>query len=325
MPDSKHQWLNSYAWFKPIILAGLLIKLANLAGPWLARAFHEFMAEAASPAAPSDSELESGPGFTIESHWAIVHKLDTWYPEVVTRNGDNFIKLSKFDRKFVLFALGKPMDLSKGVARSANSLLFDKLLELRKRASEESARQQIEMAESGDTPSDQPVPKRKGKRVRVEDGCLVDPRVEIQLPELDTKTEYFLSRPAKVLWGVTSKELWIELNEPNLHYMKAMVKMGLGQQQVRKKKDKKGSPKKSPKKRLKRAAGHIGSSPQPKMTAAKSKAKTKPDEKIPDTFPDTIPYGDAAPVEADEVNSTDLDESQAVQPDRQRFDDEHSD
>ena len=325
MPDSKHQWLNSYAWFKPIILAGLLIKLANLAGPWLARAFHEFMAEAASPAAPSDSELESGPGFTIESHWAIVHKLDTWYPEVVTRNGDNFIKLSKFDRKFVLFALGKPMDLSKGVARSANSLLFDKLLELRKRASEESARQQIQMPESGDAPVDHPVPKRKAKRVRAEDGCLVDPRVEIQLPELDTKTEYFLSRPAKVLWGVTSKELWIELNEPNLHHMKAMVKMGLGQQQVRKKKDKKGSPKKSPKKRLKRAAGHIGSPPQPKMTAAKSKARNKPDEKIPDTFPDTIPYGDAAPVEADDVNSTDLDESQAVQPDRQRFEDEPSD
>ena len=282
------------------------------------------MAEAAPSAAPSDSELESGPGFQIESHWAIVHKLDTWYPEVVTRNGDNFIKLSKFDRKFVLFALGKPMDLSKGVARSANSLLFDKLLELRKRASEESARQQIEMAESGDTPSDQPVPKRKSKRVRVEDGCLVDPRVEIQLPELETKTEYFPSRPAKVLWGVTSKELWLELNEPNLHYMKAMVQMGVGQQQARRKKEKKGSPKKSPKKRLKRAAGHIGSSPQPKMTAAKSKAKTKPDEKIPDTFPDTIPYGDHAQVEADEVNSTDLDDSQLMQPDRQRFEDEHS-
>ena len=278
------------------------------------------MAKAASSAAPSDSELESGPGFTIESHWAIVHKLDTWYPEVVTRNGDNFIKLSKFDRKFVLFALGKPMDLSKGVARSANSLLFDKLLELRKKASEESARQQIQMPESGDATVDHPVPKRKAKRVREEDGCLVDPRVEIQLPELETKAEYFLSRPAKVLWGVTSKELWIELTEPNLHYMKAMVKMGLGQQQVRKKK----SPKKSPKKRLKRA-GHIAGSPQPKMTAAKSKAKNKSDAKIPDTFPDTIPYGDAAPVEADEVNSTDLDESQAVQPDRQRFDDEHSD
>ena len=112
----------------------------------------------------------------------------------------------------------------------------------------------------------------------------------------------------------------MELTEHNLHYMKAMVKMGLGQQQVRKKK----SPKKSPKKRLKRA-GHIAGSPQPKMTAAKSKAKNKSDAKIPDTFPDTIPYGDAAPVEADEVNSTDLDESQAVQPDRQRFDDEHSD
>ena len=67
----------------------------------------EFMAGEGSPPAPSDAELEPSPGFKIESHGAIVHKLDTWYPEVVTRNGDNFVKLSKFDRKFVLFALGR--------------------------------------------------------------------------------------------------------------------------------------------------------------------------------------------------------------------------
>ena len=286
------------------------------------------MAEAApseaAPAAapPSDAELDTGPGFKLESHWAIVHKMDTWYPDVVTRSGDNFIKLSKFDRHFVKFCLQKPMDLSKGVGRSANSTLFDKLLELRKRASEESARQQMEMPESGgDTAS--AVPKRKAKRVRVEDGCLVDPRVTIQLPDLETKTEYFMSRPAKALWGVTSKELWLELNEPNLHYMKALVQHGAGHQQPRKKKEKKGSPKKSPRKRLKRI-GHIGGSSPAKMTAAKSKAKSKPDDQIndADTFPDTIPYGN----EANEVNSTDLDESQleAVPPDRQRFDDEHS-
>ena len=223
----------------------------------------------AAPAAapPSDAELDTGPGFKLESHWAIVHKMDTWYPDVVTRSGDNFIKLSKFDRHFVKFFLQKPMDLSRGVGRSANSALFDKLLELRKRASEESARQQMEMPESGGTPHLQP--KRKAKRVRVEDGCLVDPRVIIQLPELETKTEYFMSRPAKALWGVTSKELWLELNEPNLHYMKALVQHGAGHQQPRKKKEKKGSPKKSPRKRLKRI-GHIGGSSPAKMTAAKS-------------------------------------------------------
>ena len=62
------------------------------------------------------------------------------------------------------------------------------------------------------------------------------------------------------------------------------------------------------------------------MTAAKSKAKNKPVDPIdePETFPDTIPYGNQ---DDDEVNATDLEESQqqAVQPDRQRFDDEHSD
>ena len=108
--------------------------------------------------------------------------------------------------------------------------------------------------------------------------------------------------------------------------MKAMVQHGVGQQQPRKKKEKKGSPKKSPRRRLKRQAGHIGGSPQPKMTAAKSKASKKPDDKIEETFPDTIPYGDAAQAEPiDEVNSTDLDETpQAVQPDRQRFPEEQS-
>ena len=72
------------------------------------------MAGEGSPPAPSDAELEPSPGFKIESHWAIVHKLDTWYPEVVTRNGDNFVKLSKFDRKFVLFALGQAYGLVQG-------------------------------------------------------------------------------------------------------------------------------------------------------------------------------------------------------------------
>ena len=259
MPDSNHQLLNMVQTNH----SGRAFDQARIlcrahAGSQLSP--FEFMADAASSAAPSDAELDSGPGFKLETHWAIVHELDTWYPEVVTRNGDNFIKLSKFDRKFVLFALGQPMDLSKGVARSANSLLFDQLLELRKRASEESARQQMEMPESQDNPADQAVPKRRPKRVRVEDGCLVDPRVEIQLPELETKNEFFLSRTAKALWGVTSKELWLELNESNLHYMKAMVKHG--QQQPRKKKEKKVSPKKSPKKRLKRAA-HINISGSP--------------------------------------------------------------
>eukprot|EP00435_Cladocopium_sp_Y103_P006913 s3514_g2.t1 len=210
----------------------------------------QIMAVAASSAAASDPEADAGP-FTIEQRFCISYKkgAECWYPEVVSRMQENYIKLSKFDRHFVKFALGKPMDLSKGVSRSANSTLFDKLLQLRKEASEESARQQMEMPESADAqPGDHPQPKRKSKRVRSEDGCLVDPRVTIQLPELETKNEYFLSRPAKVLWGVTSKELWLELNEHNMQYMRAMVKHGEGQQQPRKKKENKVSPKSLPRK-----------------------------------------------------------------------------
>ena len=39
----------------------------------------------------------------------------TWHPETQTKKNKVFIKLAKFDRKFVHFALRAPMDNTKGL------------------------------------------------------------------------------------------------------------------------------------------------------------------------------------------------------------------
>ena len=101
-----------------------------------------------------------------------------WYPEIDTQGGVDFVRLSKFDRHFVRFCVQRPMDLSRGVGRSANSTLFEDLLALRKAASVASVSAQMEMPEA-----DQPMSQRRKKRVRDEDVCLVDPVVKILLPE----------------------------------------------------------------------------------------------------------------------------------------------
>eukprot|EP00438_Fugacium_kawagutii_P002937 Skav235408 [mRNA] locus=scaffold4571:4185:4997:- [translate_table: standard] len=187
--------------------------------------------------------------FSIERHFCIVHQGNKWYPEVKQQGNRDFIKLAKWDRNFVKFALGMPMDLSKGVARSANSTLFEDLLTLRRNASVSSVTQQLEPPNL-ENESNQEGRRKKKPKVRDGDKCLVDPVITIKLPELEHNGEWFPSRPALVLFGVQSKELWIELRSDNLAYMKCLVKKGVGHVKPRKKRT---SPKKKVKSPLKKS------------------------------------------------------------------------
>ena len=193
---------------------------------------------------PSMSDVEDvdEPPFKLEQVWAVTPKHgDTWYPQVRMQEGINFIRMSKFDRYFVKFCTGKPMDLRKGVGHTANSVLFDDLLKKRKRASEESVQKHLEMPDH-DADSQQERPKKKRLKVREEDKVLVSGMVRIQLPALETDSMIHLSRSTNVLWGVSSKDLWIELSYENLSYMQSLVVSGLDQKPARK-------PRSSPKKK----------------------------------------------------------------------------
>ena len=201
--------------------------------------------------ADSEIEVEETEGnpldpafFVMKPTWCLTSGTVKWYPEIDTQGGVDFVRLSKFDRHFVKFCLQRPMDLSRGVGRSANSTLFEDLLSLRKTASVASVSAQMEMPET-EVDDAAAMTKRRKKRVRDEDVCLVDPVVTIWLTELEFKGETFPSREVKVLFGVKSKALWMELSHDNLTYMRALVQKGEGQAPARKKRS-------SPKKKLRR-------------------------------------------------------------------------
>lgn len=221
-----------------------------------------------------DSEMEGrDESFSIERHFCIVHQGNKWYPEVKQQGNKNFVKLAKWDRSFVKFSLGMPMDLSKGVARSANSTLFEDLLTLRRNASVSSVTQQLEPSQMETEPDQNHAKKRKKTKVRDGDKCLVDPVITIKLPELEHNGEWYPSRPALVLFGVQSKELWMELNHENLSYMKCLVKKGEGQVKPRKSKSspkkKTKSPKKKSPKKSKGGLPCIDLSPSPKAAGSR--------------------------------------------------------
>ena len=248
--------------------------------------------------ADSEIEVEETEGnpldpafFVMKPTWCLTSGTVKWYPEIDTQGGVDFVRLSKFDRHFVKFCLQRPMDLSRGVGRSANSTLFEDLLSLRKTASVTSVSAQMEMPET-EVDDAAAMTKRRKKRVRDEDVCLVDPVVTIWLPELEFKGETFPSREVKVLFGVKSKALWMELSHDNLTYTRAWVQKGEGQAPARKKRS-------SPKKKLRRGKPL---SPSPKKRRRQS-----------NSFPETQLYEDEPTLpkspEYVEVPSTQVDPS----------------
>ena len=225
--------------------------------------------------ADSEIEVEETEGnpldpafFVTKPTWCLTSGTVKWYPEIDTQGGVDFVRLSKFDRHFVKFCLQRPMDLSRGVGRSANSTLFEDLLSLRKTASVASVSAQMEMPET-EVDDAAAMTKRRKKRVRDEDVCLVDPVATIWLPELEFKGETFPSREVKVLFGVKSKALWMELSHDNLTYTRAWVQKGEGQAPARKKRC-------SPKKKLRRG----------------KPLSPSPEKKQRNSFPETQLYED---------------------------------
>ncbi|CAJ1382602.1 unnamed protein product [Effrenium voratum] len=197
---------------------------------------------------PSDGESgDEQVAVKIEQKWAVTSSGSrTWLPTTVEKAGAPFVKLAKFDRGFVKFCLNKTMSSTskKGDGhRNANVPHFDAMLGLRKEASVLAASAALEMEDS--LPEDSKAVRRKKRKVREEDAHLVSPIVTIQTPQLEWKGVTHESRGMRVLWGLTSKNLWIELTVENMSFMKNLVASGQKQLKPRKRA--------SPKKKLRNA------------------------------------------------------------------------
>lgn len=141
---------------------------------------------------------------------------------------------------------------------SANTAGFDTLLQKRKAASVQAVHKALETDETSS--------QSKKRRVRDDDKSLCSSDwVTIELDEVQKENgESVGGFGARVLWGLDSSTLYIELTEPNLSYMRELVKSGQQSKGKTRSTAAKAAPKASPKlKRKKRFA--IGSPSKPQV------------------------------------------------------------
>ena len=245
--------------------------------------------------APSE-EADEQPRMTIAQKWVIKCGDNRRSKFCVANTKDDshgrpYIKLSKFDRSFVYFCLGKGMDLEH--QRSANVQGFDALMQRRKAASVQAVHRALETEHS----------QGKKRKVREEDKELVDDHVTIELDELTANDGRICGGyGARVLWGLDSSTLWLELTEANMDFMRAMVRAGQSDRGKTKAKNTAAKGKPSPKRPRLRRLALLASSPRtprpqgppPSYPVAETfveQDQTGGSTALP-TLPDTMEYAD---------------------------------
>ena len=170
----------------------------------------------------------------------------------------HYVKISKWDRNFVRFATGKPLDLRDCRSSGANAKVLDDIcLEAVEK----------ELALLADAGSEGEVQKLK-RKVRVEDGDLLpNPFVTVEFPEFERNGQVYGPLLPKLLWAISGSSFYIEAIEPNLLYLKHAAQLGLESGQLGRSR---ASPKSSPKKKGRKPKG----SPK-KATPKKSPKKVK--------------------------------------------------
>ena len=140
---------------------------------------------------------------------------ELWARQLQTIGDTKLMLLSKWDRGLTKFLTGKCLDWNKDKknlnSASAGSYL-DHLRKLRKAASLKA----VQDAHTNDSDEEAPGPSSKRARrtaVRVTaEMAHFSPMVTIELPAVGGVE----ARPVKVAFGVSSRELWMEVDESNL-------------------------------------------------------------------------------------------------------------
>ncbi|CAK9088740.1 Putative mitochondrial protein, partial [Durusdinium trenchii] len=146
-------------------------------------------------------------------------------PDIITKNGLHYIKISKWDRNFVRFATGRPLDLRDYRSSGANAKVLDDIVTKRNSASKQAIEQ--ELALLADDANEDQAQKLK-RKVRPEDGdLLTTPFVSVDLPEFEHEGKLYGPLFPKILWAITGASFYIEAIEQNLLYIKHAVMLGL--------------------------------------------------------------------------------------------------
>ncbi|CAE7038267.1 unnamed protein product [Symbiodinium sp. CCMP2592] len=152
------------------------------------------------------------------------HLKQPWLPDVQTVGGVEYIKLHKWDRDLTLFSTGTPLNFAATGRRPAHNInvqWFEDTKRLRREACDAAVRKIIADAAEAEG---KPVPPRI-RPAREEDQFLVGKTVMLDCPDILDQHDQVLqpARQIQFLWGTTS-DLFMELNEDNLAYIRCAIK-----------------------------------------------------------------------------------------------------
>ena len=174
----------------------------------------------------------------------------TWLPAVQTVAGDEYIKLSKWDRHLTHFVTSKPLNLHAGGGRPLNNInvqWFEDMCSLRLQACNAAVKQVIEQAADAEG-----VPRpAKIRAATQEDEFLCGRTIVVSAPAVVKEdVEIQAPRSLRLLWAVRG-DLWLELTSGNLEYIRHAIQASTPYQQPVSKRavQAKGSPGKKRRKR----------------------------------------------------------------------------
>eukprot|EP00439_Symbiodinium_sp_Y106_P024521 s8377_g3.t1 len=148
-------------------------------------------------------------------------KKKTWQPAIQIVSGTNFVKLQKWDRFLTQFVTGKGLRLHSSKEHNINRQWFHIMAELRREACQESLKRVIvQAAESEGNP-----PPQKIRLAMQQDEYLAGRIVQIKAPAVVDKAGQLRheEHQLQVLWGIKGLDIWIELTEANMQYIRLAI------------------------------------------------------------------------------------------------------
>ena len=154
-----------------------------------------------------------------------IHLKQPWCPETVVVDECHFVELDKWDRKFILFCTGRALNLNPGKRHDINYRFLEDLQRLRTQACDQ-ALADAYRAENGDRQA------KKIRKARVTDRDVAGHVVTITGPDLRRGGVHIQGLEMRVLFGVKNSSVWVELNAPNLEYIRNGILMSMEQHEL---------------------------------------------------------------------------------------------
>ncbi|CAE7330223.1 unnamed protein product [Symbiodinium sp. CCMP2592] len=207
----------------------------------------------------------------VDQVWSItggkLKKKSTWLVKTKVVEDRLFVLIDKWDRHFIQFVTGHPLELRKEKDPHHLSIpAYQDLLDLRQSACDELYNKHLRDAAAiaGDA-------EPRHRNAREEDLYLAGRIVDMRCPAINRAEEEMPAQIISALWSVKDPVLWIELAPQNLDYIALFMRQGLAahiekNEQSRRRKKLRGdvddvvvkpSPKKKNRRSRKRKAAHV--------------------------------------------------------------------